>query len=78
MIDIYKVVKKLIGEIKPIGETNTDNKRLENLKVMTELVDSLLTDIDEIAYNYKNNHQFSMKRASDFASKFQDKIGIVE
>lgn len=30
-MDIYKIVKKLIGNIKPVGETNRDEKRLVNL-----------------------------------------------
>jgi hypothetical protein len=37
-IDIYKVVKKLIGAIEPVGATHIDEGRFENLKVMTELV----------------------------------------
>jgi hypothetical protein len=76
--DIYNVVTKLIGDIRPIGETNIDNDRFENLKIMTGLVDKLLSDIDEITYHYKNNHQYSMKRAADFASKFYDHLGIPE
>ena len=77
-IDVYEVVKKLTGEIEPIGETQTDDKRFENLKAMTKLVDRLIFDIDAIAYRHKNNHQFSMKRASEFASKFITDLGIVE
>jgi len=69
-INIYEVVKKLVGEINPVGETNADNKRFENLKVMTELVDELLMDINDIGFRYRNNCQFSMKRASNFAKKF--------
>ena len=78
IMDIHEIVKKLVGEINPIGESNTDDTRFENLKIMTELVDKLLTDIDRVAYRYKNNHQFSMKRAADFARKFQDNMGIEE
>jgi len=75
---IYEVVKKLVGDIKPVGETHVDDERFENMKVITELIDRLLSDVDEVGYRYKNNHQFSMKRASEFASKFFDRIGIVE
>lgn len=32
MIDTYEVVKKIIGKIEPLGETNIDNDRFENLK----------------------------------------------
>ena len=77
-IDIYEVVKKLVGEIEPIGETQTDDKRFENLKVMTKLIEKLLYDVDNVAYQYKNNHQYSMKRSAEYASKFQDDLGIQE
>ena len=74
----HEIVTKLIGPIAPVGETNTDNARFENLKNMTELVDELLTDIDAVAYLNKDRQEFSMKRAGDFASAFFDKIGIKE
>ena len=41
-MEVYDVVKKLIGPIEPVGESHTDEKRFENLKALTELVDSLL------------------------------------
>ncbi len=75
-MDIYEVVKKLVGEISPIGETQTDSNRFENLKIMTELTDKLLTDIDKVAYVYKDSHEYSVKRAGEFAEKFLDKMGI--
>lgn len=71
---IHEVVKKLIGEIAPVGETNTDNARFENLKAMTELVDLLLSDIDNVANENKDRQEFSMKRAGEFASGFFDRI----
>ena len=57
-MEIYDVVKKLVGKIDPIGETNTDNQRFENLKVMTELVDNLLTDIACVRME-KGRHEYS-------------------
>ena len=39
--DIHAVVKKLVGDINPVGATHVDNKRFENLQVMTELTDKL-------------------------------------
>lgn len=73
---IYEVVKKLTGNIEPIGETQTDAIRLENLKTMTEVVNKLLTDIDDVAYHHKDSHEFSRKQAGQFAKKFLDQIGI--
>lgn len=74
MIDIYEVVKKLVGEIEPIGETQTDDRRFENLKAMTWLIEKLLYDIDDIAFRFKNSHQFSMKRAAEYASDFLNEV----
>lgn len=73
------VVKKLIGNINPIGETNTDNERFENLKAMCELVNNLITEIDDIAYKNEDAREFSVKRASEYASNFLTKtVGIAE
>ena len=73
------VVKKLIGNINPVGETNTDNQRFENLKEMCELVNNLITDIDDMAYRNKCSHEYSVKRASEYASNFLTKtVGIAE
>lgn len=74
-MEMYDVVKKLVGEIHPIGETNTDDARFENLKEMTELVDKLLTDIDDVAYE-ATRHEYGHQRAGKFASKFQTRMGI--
>ena len=72
-----EIIKKLIGEIRPVGETNTDNARFENLKTLCNLVDELVGEIDGVGYDFQNNHQFSMKRASDYAKKFMtDTLGI--
>ena len=75
-MDIYEVAKKLIGEVEPVGETHTDDKRYENLKKLTNLTEQLLTDICRIENNYKNNHQHSMKRASTHCAGFLDANGV--
>jgi uncharacterized protein YaaR (DUF327 family) len=73
------VIKKLIGNINPVGETNTDNERFENLKEMCDLVNNLITDIDDMAYRNRDSHEFSVKRASEYASNFLTKtVGISE
>jgi hypothetical protein len=74
---IHEIVKKLIGEIRPVGETNTDNARFENLKQTCELVDELLHDIDGVIY-YKDRVEYSMSRAGKYADAFFDRIGIKE
>lgn len=77
VMEIYDVVKRLVGEIDPVGETNEDDRRYENLKVMTELVDKMLTDIDYVAQR-GGSHMFSVSRAGKYASDFYTRIGIVD
>lgn len=76
-MDVYMIVKKLIGEINPVGETNTDHIRFHNLQEMTQLVDKLLTDMNYVAQN-KGREEFSMNKAGQFAGDFLDSIGIVD
>lgn len=75
-IDAYELVTQLIGPIEPVGESHTDEKRHQNLERMINLADSLVTDIDRVAHEFKNNHQASMKHSSVLASNFLDEIGI--
>ena len=50
-MDIYEVVKKLVGPIDPVGESHTDAKRLENIKMFTDLFWKMLCDLSHVAQN---------------------------
>jgi len=76
-MDVHEVVKKLIGKIEPIGETNEDDRRFDNLKIITALVDDLLTDIDAVAME-KDRQEYSINRAGKFAAEFFNRIGIAD
>lgn len=77
-VDIIEdIIDKLVGEIRPVGETNEDNKRFENLQAMCALANRLIIVIDNVGYDFKDRVEFSMKRASNYASKYLTKtIGI--
>lgn len=76
---LHEVVQKMIGPIRPVGDSNIDRERFENLKQLTELVDKLVTDIDDVAYYFKDRQEHSLKQASDFASNFlKNDLGICE
>jgi len=77
-IDVYEVVKRLVGEITPIGETQTDEIRFENLKVLTVLFKKLHCDLDDLAFYNKNRKEFSMNQAGKLADKCLDEVGIVK
>lgn len=78
IMTLYDVVKKLTGPIDPVGETNTDNARFENLKALTGLVDKLVFDIDRVSMQGKGRAEYSIKRARDFANNFLNDLGIEE
>ena len=76
-LDVYQVVKKLIGCIEPLGETNEDNRRYENLVEMCNLIENLVEDIKEVRLEYKNDQEYSIKRAVNCANDFLvDDLGI--
>ena len=61
-MEIYDVVKKLIGEIEPVGSSHIDKERFENLKVMISLLNKILTDLECIRYDNQNMQEDSIKQ----------------
>lgn len=77
-ITLRDAVMRLVGEVRPVGETHTDDHRFQNLQELTALVDRLVAEIDSIAYDNKDVHEHSIKRAADHCAKFLDDLGIQE
>lgn len=74
---VVEIVENLIGEITPIGETNEDEVRFENLKLMCDLANSLISKIDNVSYENKDRQEYSIKRAAEYAERFlTEQIGI--
>lgn len=74
----YDVVMKLVGPVRPVGEHGTDMQRLENLRALTELVDNLVTEIDDIATDHADSHEASRKECGEHCKRFLDALGIEE
>lgn len=74
----YEIIKELLGPINPLGCSSRDNERLENLKETAEIVDKLLTDMDNIVVENKHSQEKSIKDSVELVSKFYDELGIVE
>lgn len=72
-MEIKDVVLRLIGPVDPVGETNADNARFENLKALCELTEELVCIIDEVSYKNKDSYEYSVKRAGEYAFDFIDK-----
>lgn len=77
MLDIEDVVMKLIGPVMPIGETNEDQHRFDNLKNLCALVDRLIFTIDSVIPN-KERTEYSRRLAGEYADKFMTDLGIQE
>ena len=74
---VVEIVENLIGEINPVGETNEDEIRFENLKLMCDLTNSLISKIDNVSYENKDRQEHSIKRAAEYAERFlTEQIGI--
>lgn len=76
-MEMYDVVKKLLGPIEPVGETNTDDKRYKNLEDTITLIDKLLFDINQITPNATRD-EASMKKAGKKAIQFLSEIKNTE
>lgn len=73
--DLRDLVLKVIGPIEPIGKHEVDERRLENFKQLTELVDRLIFDIAQIAPN-DQRHEASMKAIGKHARDFLNDMEI--
>ena len=60
--EVADIVFKIVGEIEPVGETNTDNARFSNLQTLLDTLDIL---IDEVTFVLpcENHYEYSMQRA---------------
>ena len=75
---IEEVVNKLIGDITPVGDEGVDSIRLENLKHYGELIDRLVSNVDDISYKFRKSNYSSIKNLVNEANKILDKLGIEE
>lgn len=76
-IELKEIVIRLVGDINPIGETNTDNDRFNNLKILCILIDDLVQEISDMSHINKSSHEFSVKRAADYVENFMtNNLGI--
>ena len=70
-----KTVRKLIGNVRPIGDTHYDDSALQNLIILIGVLDQLLADVDVIALE-RTRPEYSRSRAGKLAYEFLNRIGI--
>lgn len=75
---LHEIVQDLCGPVSPIGATHHDERRLENLKDLIELVDRLVFDIAYVARE-KGRQEHSVQRAGKLAYEaLHDLYGSLE
>jgi hypothetical protein len=67
------VVKKLIGPVKPYGDSGVDAARTKNLHELLSLVDDLIDEIRDVAKE-KDRYEASMKSMGLAADKFLQEL----
>lgn len=68
-MELDEIVLRLVGPVRATGQHEVDQQRLDNLKVLTGLVEKLLTEIQGASAS-ANNHQDSMKAIGLYAKDF--------
>ena len=68
-----EIIQKIIGPVEPIGETRTDEKRLENLKHLVYVTHDLVLMIYQVAENI-NHYESSRITAAKEAIKCLESI----
>jgi hypothetical protein len=65
-IELYDVVIKLTGDIRPIGSSQEDSKVMNNIVEYGRLLEYMIEDLIEIA-EYRGSKEFSVNTIGDFA-----------
>ena len=60
-MSVSEILGKLFGKITPVGETNEDNIRYENIQNYYEALCYIISSL-RIASNYKDRHEYSMQK----------------
>ena len=63
---ILKVIRKLIGETEPYGDSLIDMERTKNLDKLIQVVEELILDLENVAVN-KERHEGSMRMMGEKA-----------
>lgn len=70
-MNMEEVVMKLIGPVRPVGDSNEDRNRLNNTRNLTELIGRLLKTVGDLS-TYDNRHEASMRLIGIHAGEFLD------
>lgn len=70
--EIFEVIKKLTGDIYPVGDTTIDNQRRENIRLYIDVFDKMHTLLAGIAIRFRNSDFHSEKEIGRIAQQYFD------
>lgn len=73
--EITKLLDTLIGEVEAVGETNEDNRRLDNLKTLIDVTNWCLDGLQFAMASGYGRPEYSMKAISHTAQCALDEYG---
>jgi hypothetical protein len=73
IFELKEIINKLVGPIYPVGSHNCDEKRKINLNVLIDLVDDIVSRIDECS-EYRNSSEDSVKAIGVMSYEFKKKL----
>ena len=73
---IYSIIQKLTGKIRPVGETNQDEERLKNIETFIAIFDMMHVEIDDISYQYRDRTEDSMRKIGQRCNRHIESMGI--
>lgn len=65
-MEIYTIIKRIIGNIEPYGDTNIDEERTNNLNTHINISYNLIKDLVEVA-KFRNRSEYSIKSMGNLA-----------
>jgi len=68
-MELDEIVLRLVGPVRPVGESGADNQRLKNIYILTKLVDELLGEISMVAV-CSDRQEASMRIIGEHARDF--------
>lgn len=66
----------LIENVHPVGETNTDDRRYENLKLACDVLKHLVCAVREVSVKCEGHGAYSINRAGEYARKCLEDLNI--
>ena len=60
-MSIEEILKRLFGRIAPVGETNEDNRRYENIENYYEALNFIIKELKYVS-KYKDRNEYSMQK----------------